>query len=102
MISAIIYSMLGEYTPPSKQINQDILSYKSEYLYSDQYKKCVRNGFYSTYIFNEPLSCIPENFIQGAMFMYGVKSTYSNLPDNIHVLKRYTGSGIQEIGRAHV
>lgn len=94
MLTAIISSMIGDYTAPSKKINQEILTYKSNFLYSDQYKKCVRNGFYSTYLFNEPMACINENFIQSAMTYYGVKSTYSDLPDNLHILKKYTGKDL--------
>ena len=94
MLSAIMFSMLGEYTSPTDQINQKILSYKSDYLYSHEYKKCVQSGFYSTYLFNEPISCVNENFIQGAMSIYGIKSVFSDLPDSIHVLKKYQGNDL--------
>ena len=86
--------MIGEHVAPSKKINQEILTYKSNFLYSDQYKKCVRNGFYSTYLFNEPMACINENFIQSTVSYMGLKSTYSEMPDDLHILKKYAGSDL--------
>ncbi|UKA04633.1 hypothetical protein [Photobacterium damselae] len=94
MLSAIINTLAGNYIPPDQKISQTILTYKHDFLYSDSYKKCVNDGFYTTYLFNEPLACLKENFIQSAMTLYGVKSTYSELPDNLHILKKYVGKGL--------
>ncbi|PSV01130.1 hypothetical protein [Photobacterium kishitanii] len=84
--------IFGTYQPSSDAQRDTLLKYKSNFLYTREYKKCVNGNFHNTYIYDEPLNCLNDNYLQEALSSDGVALGGAVSPDLIHILKTYKRS----------
>ncbi|MCY9860958.1 hypothetical protein OTK49_00185 [Vibrio coralliirubri] len=85
ILSTILLNILGIFTADD-EARASINIYKSESLYTEDYKSCAI-GHFSTKLLGEPLNCINDVFIQVALENLGAVPVNAISPDMTHFVR---------------
>lgn len=87
IFSTVILSLMGVHDVPKSE-EEKFRDYKSEFLYTNEYKKCHLES--TTMVFGEPIRCLDLNFFSYFMQEMGYKNISSDMPDGMNITHSYT------------